>query len=138
MDARKATLLETIEEGEHLFNSSAQLFYSVLFSVVTLITFDTIHAGAVTSTEPSRMRSSLDHKPMAGPFGSGRVQFSSVAASVSGREALRKSGDTGAQVNSTGAGSGAGSKSYSRGLVPLTSPQKTEEPSKLLQSERAR
>jgi len=109
VDARKATLLETIEEG------------------------------AVTSTEPSRMRSSLDHKPMAGPFGSGRVQFSTVAASVSGREALRKSGDTGAQVNnSAGAGSGAGSKSYSRGLIPLTSPQKTEEPSKLLQSERAR
>ncbi len=94
------------------------------------------------------MRSSLDHKPMGGPFGTGRVQFSSVASSVSGREVLRKSGDSGPLNSTTGTGNnnadkggergGVGNKSYSRGLAPLTSPQKTEEPSKLLQSERAR
>jgi len=81
-------------------------------------------------------------------LGSSRVQFSSVASSVSGRDALRKSADSGPLNSTAGTGNsnadkggergGVGNKSYSRGLAPLTSPQKTEEPSKLLQSERAR
>ena len=92
----------------------------------------------MTSAEPKTLRGSLDRKgttgAAAGP-GTGRVQFSALAASVAGRGSLSRSNDSTSGKNAV---SGVGSTSYSRGLAPLTSPVKTEEPSKLLQSERAK
>lgn len=99
-------------------------------TMISLFSF-ALYLGAVTSAEP-KVRGSLDRKSA-----SGRVQFSTLAASVAGRESLSRSTDSANGASSKGA-SGVGSTSYSRGLAPLTSPQKAEEPSKLLQSERAK
>lgn len=136
-DARSGTL-GTIEEGacwkcKLLMSAFMNSTESQLVVFVLIFhTFPSLahFAGTVTSAEP-KLRSSLDRKATGastGP-GTGRVQFSALAASVAGRGSLSRSNDS---------AGGVGSTSYSRGLVPLTSPVKTEEPSKLLQSERAK
>ena len=84
----------------------------------------TIRIGAVTSAEP-KMRGSLDRQATKG------VKFSSQQ-----QQQVASSMTAGSRSPAPRASSP--SNSYSRGLDPLAEPKKTEEPSKLLQTEKAK